>query len=194
MRDGQKIGYPHQRKDLDLSKDPRDVRDAGGKAPSLGATRADDRCAQEMMRQLGFEPSKYMTPLQFMLAVMNDDLDKIYKNEIRRKRMEQRGGISMQYRSEAAKTAARYLHMQMPTITVSKDEGGSFGDELSNAINSGNQRVERKTIIMETIERISPNVPLPTASYPPVFSSLGEGELIEQEMPEGDTEYDPDNE
>ena len=190
--DGQKLGHPIQRVDHDLSQNPKNLRQKGFKAPDLvHGDRSDRRDPSDLMRQMGFDPSKHMNPLQFLLAVMNDDLDAIFKNEARKKRMEAKGGIAVNYRIECAKTAARYLHMELPKVTVQKDEDGGFGDSLSNAIAQGNERVRTRRVILEEIERISPQIPLAPASYPPDFQEVIEETDIDAE---GDMDYDPDAE
>jgi len=186
-RDGQ-LGHPIQRKDYDLSKNARD----NDNPPTLTNEPNEYRSPAVMMRQMGFDPSKNMTPLQFLVAVMNDDLDAIFKNEKRRARYESKGGLAMNYRIEAAKTAAKYMHMQMPTVTISEGNEGKFGEGLARGIAAGNERVTTKRIILETVERISPNVPLAPASYPPAFQEAVESEY-EEIGAEGDTDYDPDN-
>lgn len=183
---------------------PRELRGAGydlASAPHSNRhppvkcdTPNDYKSPAVMMRELGFAPDKYMTPMQFLVALMNDDLALIFKNEKRRKNMENKGGIGLSHRLEAAKTAAKYMHMQMPSVQIQKGEDNSFGNKLAEAVASGNERVRTKRIILETIERISPDVPLPPANYPAAFGGTEiEGRVVEGN-PEGDTEYDPDNE
>ncbi len=130
--DGQ-IGHPIQRIDYDLSVEPRKTDNS----PILPHTISDQTSPAAMMRQMGFDPSKNMTPMQFLVAVMNDDCEKIFKNEKRRKRMMDKGGVAMSYRLEAAKTAAKYMHMEMPKISVSKTDEAKFGDELERRVASG---------------------------------------------------------
>lgn len=152
-----------------------------------------------MMRAMGFCPSKNMTPLQFLIAVFNDETALIYRDEKKRKKTDDRGGIGLSYRLEAAKTAARYMHMEMPKIQINTDEG-NFGESLTRAAQQGNERVRTRTVIMETIERISPDVPLADASYPPIYGQhdavvIDEKGMVEGEMelnPEGDKDYNPD--
>ena len=167
----------------------------GGKkaAPLVRGTNADRRSPDEIMRSMGFEPSKYMNPLQFLIAVMNDDLDALFKNEKRKTRIAGKGGVAVNYRLAAAQTAARYLHMELPKITVQKDDVGGFGDGLSEAIEMGNDRLRTRRVILEEIERISPDAPLTPANYPAEFEEAVR--QIENEIDaEGDTDYDPDAE
>lgn len=171
--DGQgKLGHPIQREDLDLTREPREARHHGHEAPQLPHDKSESRDPVNLMQAMGFSPTKHMTPLQFLLAVVNDDIHAIFKNEKRLKRIEGRGGIAINYRIEAAKTAAKYLHMEQPKLSVQKNEDAKFGDELSSNIAKANERVQRRTTIIETIERISPDVPLAAASYPPVFDQV----------------------
>jgi len=197
MMDGDdlgKLGHPIQRVSHDLSREPRRIREQGQTVSiQPNASKADTRSPDDMMRQMGFDPTKKMNPLQFLLAVMNDDLEVIFKNEKRRNRMEGKGGIAMSYRIEAAKTASRYLHMELPKITVSKDDKGGFGDSLSQAINQGNERVRTRRVIIEEVERISPDIPLAPASYPPALEGVIECQ-DDDDMAEGDMDYDPDAE
>lgn len=151
-----------------------------------------------MMRTMGFDPNTTMTPLQFLVAVYNDDLEKIFRNETKRKDAESRGGIGLSYRVEAAKTASRYIHMEMPKVSIS-DDTGNFGESLAQAARAGNERLRTKTMIIETIERISPDVPLPEASYPAMYGQNSEKVINEDGSvagetlpPEGDKEYNPD--
>ncbi len=195
MTDGdvQKLGHPVQRKSFDLSQDPIELRRDGKKAPDLShGINSDFRDPADLMRQMGFDPSKNMTPLQFLIAVFNDDTDLIFKNEKRRNRIEARGGITLSHRLEAAKTAAKFLHMEQPKVSVQNNESGGFGDSLSNAIAQGNERVRTRRVILEEIERISPQIPLAPASYPPDFQeAIEQNEVLDAE---GDTDYDPDAE
>ena len=183
-------GHPIQRQDLDLSKEPK-KSDNGA---FLGDETSTFRSPAAMMRQMGFDPTKSMTPLQFLCAVYNDDLDLIFKNEKRKKRYQDKGGLGLSYRVEAAKTAAKYIHMQMPSVQISKGSDSKFGDELAQAAAKGGERIRTKRVILETIERISPDMPLPPASYPPAFADI-QGEVIDEPISEaeGDMEYDPDD-
>lgn len=194
MSDGdvQDLGHPRQRKSFDLSQEPRELRRDDKQSPDLvHGVNSDRRDPADMMRQMGFDPTKNMNPLQFLIAVMNDDIDKLFKNEKRRKRIEGRGGIAINYRIEAAKTAAKFIHMELPKVSIQKDEGDGFGDSLSNAIAQGNERVRTRRVILEEIERISPQIPLAPASYPPDFQEA----IEETDMDaEGDMDYDPDAE
>lgn len=188
------VGHPKQRKSHDLSKNPKVLRQKGYKAPDLvHGDRSDSRSPDDMMRQMGFDPTKNMNPLQFLIAVMNDDLDLIFKNEKRRLRMEGKGGLAVNYRIEAAKTAAKYIHMELPKVTMTQDDKNGFGESLTNAITQGNERIRTRRMIIEEVERISPNIPLAPASYPPAFQD----DVIEADddiLAEGDTDYDPDAE
>lgn len=181
-------GHPIQRQDLDLSQDPRKSENAA----RLGDDPSTFRSPAAMMRSMGFDPTKTMTPLQFLTAVYNDDLDLLFKDEKKRTRYKNKGGLAMSYRIEAAKTASKFIHMQMPQVQIQKGSSG-FGDELAAAAAKGGERIRTKRVILETIERISPDVPLPPASYPPVFADI-QGEVID--MPEGsadgDMDYNPD--
>lgn len=168
-------------------------------APKLEVMNAEDRSPASMMRAMGFMPDKkYMTPLQFLLAVVNDDLELIYKDPKKRKRTEDKGGIGLSYRVECAKTAARYMHMEMPKVSIN-EEGGNFGESLAKAAIAGNERLRTRTLILETVERISPDMPLSEASYPAIYQrdntvAMNEDGVIEGEVlnPEGDKGYNPD--
>ena len=155
----------------------------------------------QQMRDLGFCPDKNMNPLQFLIAVMNEDVDALYKQKKKREMMRGKG-IGLNYRIDCAKTAAKFMHMAMPSIQINKDEGGTFGENLSKAIVQGNKRVQTRRIILETVEEISPDMPLEDAMYPPVFQEGIVGRIIDDDQaladdilgidPEGDMEYDPD--
>lgn len=191
-RDAQKSGHPIMRKAYDLSQDTAELRRDGKEAPNLIlGNRADRRSPDEMMRQMGFDPTKHMNPLQFLIAVFNDDLDKVFENEARRYRMKSKGGIALSYRIEAAKTAAKFIHTELPKLTVTKEESVNFGASLSDAIEQGNERVRTRRVILEEIERTSPQIPLSQASYPPDFQGVADDDLARAE---GDTDYDPDAE
>jgi len=193
-RDVPAIGHPIQREDHDLSQDPRELRRDGKDAPKLSdGVQVGIRSPAAMMREMGFSPTSNMTPLQFLVAVYNDDLEKVFKNEKRRTRMEGKGGIALNYRIECAKTAAKYLHMEMPKVTIADDAGG-FGESLSKAITDGTERVRVRETIIQTVERISPDVPLEPASYPDAFSNEAQREEFADIDAEGDTDYDPDTE
>lgn len=199
---------PYQRKNLDL------VTEASGgcrpkKAPKFNHTEASSREPVQMMRDMGFDPNKYMTPLQFLLAVTNDDVDMIYRDQKKAEKTKERGGIGLSYRMECAKTAAKFLHMEMPKLELKADVTNTFTEELQRAVISGNARIEARESIIKTIEDTNPDVPLAPASYPPVFEGKtlnNNGEFVDQHdenyfgdmdtfaPPEGDTEYDPDNE
>jgi hypothetical protein len=146
------------------------------------------------MRQLGFDPTENMSPLQFLMAVYNDRLDLIFKNVKRRARAESKGGISIAYRLEAAKTVAKYIHMEMPKMQINESEKDTFGKDLAEAAARGNDRIRTKRIILEAVERISPDIPLPPASYPPDFEEMIQGSVVrEVQEEEGDTSYNPDD-
>jgi hypothetical protein len=183
--DGQ-IGFPVEKKQYDLSAEPRDSK----YAPTLSHDESKHRSPAALMRQMGFDPNKHMTPLQFLVAVMNDETGLIFKRDNRRKRIEDKGGIALSYRVEAAKTAAKYMHMEMPKITYEDKGVEKFGEDLARNIAAGNERVITKRMILETVERISPDIPLPPASYPPSFQN--DIEVTELRDLEGDTDYDPD--
>lgn len=188
--DDLKLGHPKQRINYDLSKQSKEAMKHGQKAPKLDKIYSDRKDPLDIMRQLGFEPTKHMTPIQFLLAVMNDDLDTIFKNPSRRERMERKGGIAMQYRLDAAKSVAKFIHMEMPKMQITSQADKGFGEELASAINNGNDRVVQREIIIKEIERISPDIPLAPASYPPDFI---DAEIVEEEdIIEGDVNYNPD--
>lgn len=159
---------PRQIKDVDLTK-----HNTG-----MSNDKADLRSPAYVMRSLGFDPLDTLTPLQFLVAVMNDDVDKIYRDPAKREKMRKKG-ITMPYRIEAAKTASRFIHMAMPSVHVTADTETAFGESLAKAIASGEQRVRTKRVILETIEQISPDLPLPEASYPPAF--FEPARIIEEE-------------
>ena len=96
----------------------------------------------------------------------------------------------MQYRLEAAKTAAKFIHMEMPKLQITSQQEKGFGEELSNAIAAGSSRVIHRETIIREIERTSPDIPLAPASYPPDFIDT---DIIEPgDVTEGDLDYDPD--
>lgn len=178
---------PPQLKDYDLTQPPR----ISDNPPKTRNTKAGLRSPAQMMRDLGFCPSTSMTPLQFLVAVMNDDADALFKQEKKRNMMKGKG-IGLNYRLEAAKTASKYFHMAQPQINIQAQGDSKFADELQAAISRGDMRVEKRTVIMETVERISPDTPIAEASYPPAFAHI-QGEVIEYDIDaEGDTDYDPD--
>lgn len=200
---GDDIKPPKPAKQLeqyDLCTTPRQNKNK----PPISSDPVEYRSPAAMMRQMGFDPTKYMTPLQFLTAVMNDDLDLVFRNKKRRENYEKRGGIGINYRVEAAKTAAKYMHMEMPKVNINEGNDGKFGDELAKSIASGQERVRTKRVILETVERISPDMPIPDASYPPVFDQMqpdrsdhivDANEMVDHGLnPEGDTEYNPDEE
>lgn len=196
-RDGHEVGHPIQRKNLDISKSCSYVNKyASGKDKAvrmINGKLSDRRSPDEIMSAMGFDPSKYMNPLQFLLAVVNDDLDALFKNEKRKTRMAGKGGVAMNYRIAAAQTAAKYLHMELPKTAITKDETERFGEKLAEAIENGNDRVRTRRIIMEEVERISPDIPLAPASYPPELEQHINGIEAEDDIdPEGDMDYDPD--
>ncbi len=187
---------PRQIENYDLSgKDAR-------ARPPISSTNTAYRTPAELMREMGFDPASTMTPMQFLLAVLNNHLDRVYTNVKKKEKTEAAGGIGMGYRLEAAKTAAKYMHMEMPKVTIDDGREIGFGERLSERVHNGNERVRRRTTIIETVERESPDVPLPPANYPPVYNAklvedvrdaktFAEDEGIN---PEGDKEYNPDNE
>lgn len=180
---------PVQREEFDLAQHPKHTDNPA----NIGQTNADYRNPATLMRSLGFDPNQYMTPLQFLTAVMNDDVDLIYgRNEKRKNRIKDRGGIALNYRIACAQTAVRYFHMEMPKVEIHKGSDDKFGDELARKVASGERRVQTKRIILETVEEISPDMPLPEASYPPAFDDI-QGQVIDAAAPaEGLTDYDPD--
>ena len=99
-----KIGLPIQRKDYDLTKDT-DKTDNPPEALSHDDSRF--RSPAALMRQMGFDPTSSMTPLQFMTAVYNDDLEKIFKPGKRLETYKSKGGIALSYRLERPNTFTR---------------------------------------------------------------------------------------
>lgn len=197
-RDDPKVGHPIQRYDLDISKTAHYINNYGdGKSKPVkmdNKSNSVGRSPDDIMRSMGFEPSRYMNPLQFLLAVINDDLDALFKNEKRKARIAGKGGVSVNHRLAAAQTASRYFHMELPKIAITKDETDRFGESLAEAIESGNDRVRTRRIIMEEVERISPDIPLAPASYPPELEQHINGTDVEDDIePEGDMDYDPDD-
>jgi len=145
----------------------------------------------QQMRDMGFSPTSNMNPLEFLVAVMNEDVDRLYSQKKKRNMMRAKG-IGLNYRIDCAKTAAKFMHMAMPSIQINSSHETKFGDDLAAAVAAGNTRVEKKMIILETIERISPDMPIADASYPPVFTNI-HGTIVEESIEaEGDTDYDPD--
>lgn len=179
---------PRQHTDFDLSVASRNSENPAivrrGRPGGL-------RSPAELMRDLGFCPDENMNPMQFLIAVMNDDVDKIYKQKNKREMMRKKG-IGMNYRITCAQTAAKFMHMAMPQVQIQAQGEGKFADELAKAISAGEMRIDRKTVIMETVERISPDMPLPDASYPPAFAELEPAVEEATILAEGDTDYDPD--
>ncbi len=186
MANDQEIGHPIAREKYDLSQDPCEIRRDGGKAPNmLHGQQAEARSPYDMMRSMGFDVTYKITPLQFLIAVMNDDLDIIFRNETRRKKMEAKGGIGLSYRLEAAKTAAKYLHQELPKVLLTDDKNnGKFGDGLTKALAEGNERIRTRRVIMEQIEHISPDVALEPASYPPALQEA----IIREGLDDDDAE------
>ncbi len=174
-------------KNFDLASNPSMNKNP----PVKSDTNTGYKSPAVMMAELGFDPTKYMTPLQFLVALMNDDLALLFRNPKRLKNIENKGGIGLNHRIEAAKAAAKYMHMAMPTINIQQGDAAGFGGKLAEAVASGNERVRTKRIILETVERISPDIPLTPANYPEAFTNQIEGRIIEGN-PEGDTDYDPD--
>lgn len=175
-----KVGHPHQTKDYDLSGRACDVRRTG-KAPPLENIRSDYRTPAQMMRALGFDPSKHMDPMQFMMAVLNDRVDLIYTRKKPLARAEE-NGISISYRLECAKVMAKYMYMEMPKLSLQQNETVErFSDELASRIASGDVRVRSKRLIIETVEAVSPDMDVGKANYPPHLQNVLEARLIEKE-------------
>lgn len=184
---------PVQLKNLDLTRDRRRAENA----PVRTDIRAVYRSPAEMMRELGFDPTRNMTPLQFLVAVYNNDMEAIFKDEKKRNQTAAKGGIGLSYRMECAKTAARYFHMEMPKVQINEDNG-NFGESLTKAAMAGNDRLRTRQVIIETVERISPDMPLPDASYPAIYDQqkpvINQDGTVAGEVlnPEGDKDYNPD--
>lgn len=173
MSDGEElgpIGHPIERKAHDLCSEPYWKKSGiDAPAPDPMRTPTADRTPAQMMRSMGFDPTKNMTPLQFLVAVLNDDLDLIFKRKDRRALAEKKGGIALSIRVEAAKAAAKYMHQQLPNVTVIDETKGGYGEGLSSKVSKADERVRTRRVIIEEVERISPDMPLPPASYPPDF-------------------------
>jgi hypothetical protein len=185
-----KIGHPIHRENIDLTQQQKDLG-----IRTIDASRSDNRSPSDMMRQMGFDPNKNMNPLQFLIAVMNDDLELLFKNPKRRARYEGKGGLALNYRIEAAKTAAKYLHMQMPALIIAKNDEGSFRDALTQNLLDAEDRVSNKEYILSKVESISPDIPLEPASYPPDFIDHDPvNEDMDNDYFDDETEYNPDDE
>ena len=166
---------PRNKRLFDLSTIPYESDDPPDMRPVPSAYRSP----AQMMRDMGFAPDKNMTPLQFLIAVMNDRADLLYKQEKKRNMMEGKG-IGLKYRIECAKTAAKYMHMQMPSVQISEDASGQFAENLAKSVARGEERVRTRQMIIETVERVSPDLPLEKPSYPPAFSDIeGKSERID---------------
>jgi len=153
--------------------------------------------AAEMMRLMGFDPTSHMTPLQFLVAVINDRTDLVYKNESKRNMIELKGGIGISYRVLAAQTAVKYMHQEMPKLQVNINPEGKFADALSKSLARAEQRVYDRAAIIDEAGRFVVEVPLGEANYPPVFKEGAEdfpgSESLNGTNAEGDTNYNPDN-
>lgn len=196
---GEPPSAPVQLVNYDLTKERPNGRQPN--SPPMTNERSDYRNPAAMMRDMGFDPNTTMTPLQFLVAVYNDDLEKVYRSEKKRKEVEDKGGIGMSYRLEAAKTATKFVHMEMPKIQINEGETSTYGDKLVQAGLAGNERLRTRQMIIETVERISPDAPLSEAIYPPIYNQKPEhddaGRILldgEYVKPEGDKDYNPDAE
>lgn len=164
------VEYPDDEPELWLEKSTRNR--TGKPRPSLdngGGAHALYRDPDEIMRLLGFKPGKDLNPLQFLLAVANDDLGKIYKNPSKRRTMQAKGGIAISLRASCAKTAARFIHLEMPKISFETSSKDDFAGALAGEIEKGKERVKMRRVIIEQVEQESPDAPLAAASYPPAF-------------------------
>ena len=154
---GDKPQSPIQRHtEIDITTDAK-----GGSHSELShGVNAEYRSPADMMRQMGFDPVKYMTPLQFLVAVLNDDADMVFGRspDAKKERYKARG-IGMSYRVQAAKTAAKYLHMEMPKVEYHSSADQEFGQGLQQAIRKGEHRVRTKRVILETVEEMAPDMP-----------------------------------
>lgn len=178
------IGHPIERKAYDHASEQNWTKPgAYAPRPDPMRTPSDDRTPAQMMRAMGFDPTKNMTPLQFLVAVYNNELGLIFKNEKRRILTETRGGIALSSRIEAAKVAAKYMHQQLPNVTILDETKGGYGEGLSSKVAKADERVRTRRVIIEEVDRISPQVPLPAASYPPDFEPdiEAQGEEVDDE-------------
>ena len=74
---------------------------------------------------------------------------------------------------------------------IGKHEHDTFASELNRNIEAGNTRVTRRVQILETVEKISPDVPLPPTNLPAAFADI-DGEAIVMQQDEGDDfDYTP---
>ncbi len=177
---------PVMRVDVDLatSRGP----DGSAIAPHVSAF---DKSPAELMREMGFDPcTGDMTPLEFLVAVMNDRADKVYRNERKRKLYQERG-IALTYRVSAAKAAARYMHMEMPKLTYVEAEQAGYSGTLAEKVSQGQARVTRKTVILEQVEMMAPDHPVSPAQYPEsIQKHFIDGRAVPVETSQDDnTEY-----
>lgn len=166
----------------------------------------ENRSPAEIMRENGLDPHKHMTPLQFLMAVVNNDVESVYKSEKKRAEIDAKGGFGIGSRIECARTAVRYFHQERAPEKVADQADSGFAQQMADALAGGNHRISMREVIVENAYKTSPDMPLPDASYPPAFdpnptvereavpSQGGQALTPEYELPpaEGVTDYDPD--
>lgn len=158
-----------------------------------------------MMREHGLNPHEYMTPVQFLIAVFNNDIAKVYpgqSGEKKRAELEKKGGIGIGYRIECARAAAKFIHRELQADKGDDGAQSTFAIEMQHAMSKGNNRIRMREVIIEQAHATGPQEELPPASYPDAFRpeearpmAQQEARLIAHEMvPEaaGEVGYDPD--
>ena len=139
----------------------------------------------QLMRDMGFDPDANITPLQFLTAVVNDDIDLLFKHGVKGNRLKAKGGLGISYRLKAAEVAAKYFHEAVPSLKVTANADAEYSKALVDALMRGNARVEMRPVLLQQINNISADVPLARASYPPALQ-----EVIEAQIQEEDGDYE----
>lgn len=164
-----KAGFPKMVKDYDLTKERNGMAKTHD-MPQLSNSSSQAQSPDEMMRILGFEPTQYMNPLQFLLAVMNNDTHAVYSDPTKLRNANCKGGFSIKYRIECAKIAARFMHMAMPKLNINSNADSKFSHDLQRAIADSNHRLLNREKIIEHVHATKPKgSELEPAAYPDVF-------------------------
>lgn len=108
----------------------------GGKQEGAGRKEgAKNKTAQDLMNELGY-PKKWLSPLKFCLAVMNNDIKaighKVEEPEEGVGRGKYKRPISISQRIEAARIATPYFHQKLPD-RLELEAGDSWADMIREA-------------------------------------------------------------
>jgi hypothetical protein len=92
------------------------MKKRGGKRENAGRKKGQkDRTPLDLMKEMGC-PDHWLSPVEFCLAVMNFDIDKLVLPKARNGKINAKSIPSIGQRLDAARIASPYVHQKQPQI------------------------------------------------------------------------------